>query len=218
MYESSNPTSPLYSPAESVLELPRDHAPTLRRCRTSSSLRVSGPSSSKITLVKAEPTLYLTVRHPPGPGAFTPTPSAAAALQFLTPRSGRRQRPPLSTSFSAPPSPERERTALSIPSISRAAPIDDLPRTPTSRALLDFEHPVLQRSLRARDSTPATLASVERLSRLCSNHMSCATCQTTGTNFPTCARCNQAWCSRACRLPNGRRHVCSKSTLSKSAL
>ncbi|KAJ7935618.1 hypothetical protein B0H13DRAFT_1948894, partial [Mycena leptocephala] len=190
-------------PPESIVALPR-----LRRCRTSSSL-VS--SSSKITLdlpTKTDPaSVYLTVRKGTNSvsGAFSPTGDAHAALQFfVTPV--RRRRPTV-----VPPLPER---ALTIPSISRTASssfADRVPPSPDSAPLLDFDTdyatPRPVNSL-ARDPTPPTLASLERRSRLCSNRVLCATCRTPGTNFPVCARCGVAWCSRACRLPNGVRHVC----------
>ncbi|KAJ7505344.1 hypothetical protein B0H11DRAFT_1978172 [Mycena galericulata] len=219
MFEST-PTSPLNSPADSLVPLPDDRLSrrTLRRCRTSSSLFSNSSSSSKITLAlptKADPSVYLTVRTGVNPpfGAFSPTPSAAASLQFFaTPR----RRPPMPSAWSAP-APER---TPSIPSISRTASsfsIDELPRSPQSSAaasLLDFERgyaPTLKQPIpdKYSDPTPPALASVEKRSRLCTKRMLCATCRTPGTNFPICARCGDAWCSRACRLPSGVRHVCS---------
>ncbi|RPD77809.1 hypothetical protein L226DRAFT_532579 [Lentinus tigrinus ALCF2SS1-7] len=40
----------------------------------------------------------------------------------------------------------------------------------------------------------------------------CATCGKRGSNFPTCPKCGEMWCSRACRLQksDGKRHVCAK--------
>ncbi|KAJ7670228.1 hypothetical protein B0H17DRAFT_1209454 [Mycena rosella] len=219
MFEST-PASPLHSPAESLAQLPDDpRARTLRRQRTCSSL-VS--SSSKITLdlpTKADPSLYLTVRSGKhtAVGAFSPTPDASASLQFFGPQPrSRRTLPPSawSTRTSAPP-PLR---ALSIPSISRTAPssgssISDLapsPISPAAASLLDFDRAYAPRAKRhaTSDGTPAALAALERRSRLCTSRVFCATCRTPGTNFPACARCGNAWCSRACRLPNGARHVC----------
>ncbi|KAJ7459839.1 hypothetical protein FB451DRAFT_1563542 [Mycena latifolia] len=214
MFEST-PTSPLNSPADSLAQLPDDvHTRTLRRRRTCSSL-VS--SSSKITLdlpTKADPSVYLTVRsgRHTAVGAFSPTADATASLQFFT-----------SKAKSPPPSawttPRRSATApacttLSIPSISRTASsfgASDLAPSPTSPAaasLLDFDRNCAPKRTMSADSTPPALASLERRSRLCANRVFCATCRTPGTNFPACARCGSAWCSRACRLPGGKRHVC----------
>ncbi|KAJ7780629.1 hypothetical protein DFH07DRAFT_792976 [Mycena maculata] len=212
MFEST-PTSTLNSPADSLVQLP-DRVPrrTLRRC-TSSSLF---SESSKITLnlpTKAEPSVYLTVRTSVNPfGSFSPTPPATASLQFFATPS----RPPSAWST---PAPKRTR---SIPSISRTASsfsIDELARSPISpvtASLLDFEHDYAPASKhqpiplpdRPRDATAPALASLEKRSRL-TKRVHCATCRTPGTNFPACARCGDAWCSRVCRLPNGVRHVCS---------
>ncbi|KAF7365241.1 hypothetical protein MVEN_00395900 [Mycena venus] len=214
MYESAE-ASPLNSPADSLVALPDDR-PRLRRCRTSSSLSVFSACSSKITLdlpTKTDPSVYLTVRTGTHSafGAFSPTPDAHSSLQFFaTPV--RRKRPTV-----VPPVPERSHT---IPSISRTAPslADRVPPSPSSAPLLDFDTDyatpcrVLGSPAPIHDPTPPTLASVERRSRLCSNRMLCATCRTSGTNFPACARCGAAWCSRACRLPNGVRHVCPAAT------
>ena len=40
----------------------------------------------------------------------------------------------------------------------------------------------------------------------------CATCGKRGSNFPTCPKCGEMWCSRACRLQkgDGKRHICAK--------
>ncbi|KAJ6584949.1 hypothetical protein B0H19DRAFT_1059270 [Mycena capillaripes] len=203
MFESTE-ASPLNSPADSLAALPDDERPRLRRCRTSSSLASSlFSSSSKITLdlpTKTVPSIYLTVRSNSAFGAFSPTPDAHAALRFFaTPT--RKQRPTLIM-----PVPERAHT---IPSISRTAPSisDRAPPSPASAPLLDFDTDYAKRKA-PHDSTPPSLASLERRSRLCANRVFCATCRTSGTSFPACPRCGAAWCSRACRLPNGVRHAC----------
>lgn len=55
------------------------------------------------------------------------------------------------------------------------------------------------------------LESLEGSSKL-SVKMCCATCQVAGTNFPSCPRCGEMWCSRQCRLQGtgGKRHACAK--------
>ncbi|KAI0720486.1 hypothetical protein C8T65DRAFT_633160 [Cerioporus squamosus] len=42
----------------------------------------------------------------------------------------------------------------------------------------------------------------------------CATCGKRGSNFPTCPKCGEMWCSRVCRLQkgDGKRHICAKKT------
>jgi hypothetical protein len=59
------------------------------------------------------------------------------------------------------------------------------------------------------------LAAVEDASRF-SVKCVCAVCGRRGANYPTCAECEQTFCSRACRTGMGdemrkRRHVCGKS-------
>ncbi|TRM60512.1 hypothetical protein BD626DRAFT_571585 [Schizophyllum amplum] len=51
------------------------------------------------------------------------------------------------------------------------------------------------------------LARLERESRVCAGVV-CATCGCSGQGFPKCPRCSQQWCSRECRMPGGKRHVC----------
>ncbi|KAF7346305.1 hypothetical protein MSAN_01857900 [Mycena sanguinolenta] len=200
--------SPLNSPAESVDG--DDERPRLRRVRTASS-----PSLRDLSLrEKSSASVYLTVRTGAHSvfGAFSPTPSAHSALEFfVSPRKRRPVVPPV------PPLPQR---ALTIPSISRTAPFNAdraTPVSPSSAPLLDFDtgyatpRPPPRSSstpLHADVGTPPALASLERRSRLSSTRMQCATCRAPGANFPTCPRCGAAWCSRACRIPNGVRHVC----------
>ncbi|TFK91108.1 hypothetical protein K466DRAFT_515938 [Polyporus arcularius HHB13444] len=42
----------------------------------------------------------------------------------------------------------------------------------------------------------------------------CATCGIRGSNFPTCPKCGEMWCSRVCRLQksDGKRHICAKKS------
>ncbi|KAJ7031523.1 hypothetical protein C8F04DRAFT_1110533 [Mycena alexandri] len=206
MFESTE-ASPLHSPAESLAALPGSTRPRLRRSR-------STVSSSKITLdfpTKTDPSVYLTVRsgNHSAFGAFSPTPDAQPLLQFFaTPK---RRRPPI-----PPPMPVRAQT---IPSISRTASSFSIAAErsstpPSASPLFDFDRgyvtprPIPPSSPVSHSGTPPALASLERRSRFCAKRVFCATCNVPGTNFPSCARCGAAWCSRACRLPNGARHVC----------
>ncbi|KAJ6559216.1 hypothetical protein DFH09DRAFT_1162250 [Mycena vulgaris] len=212
MFEST-PTSPLNSPADSLSTLPdtdpRPGTRTVRRRRTCSSLFSSSSKSTLDMPTKADPSIYLTVRsgnHTAG-GAFSPTPSAAAALQFFTATAHPARRPPMPSAWTTPV-PVRGHT---IPSISRTASSFDvghLSSSPDSSSLLDFDRDCAPKRFPV-DSTPPALASLEKRSRLCTKRVFCATCRTPGTNFPACARCGSAWCSRACRLPGGVRHVCT---------
>ncbi|KAJ7863146.1 hypothetical protein B0H14DRAFT_3863011 [Mycena olivaceomarginata] len=192
MLQSTEP-SPLSSPPTYLAGLPYDR---LRRSRTASSLSLSSASSSRFTLdmpMKSDPSVYLTIRSGPNStvGAFSPTPDAQTALDARSP---------------FPPS-----AALHPP--SQTAP----PPSPSSAPLLDFDtdYATPRSTSPIRDATPPALASLERRSRLCSARVVCATCRTPGTNFPACPRCSAAWCSRACRLPNGARHVCRAAATPK---
>jgi hypothetical protein len=61
------------------------------------------------------------------------------------------------------------------------------------------------------DDNPAklhpVLEAVERGSKL-SCRTICSSCRKAGTNFPRCPRCDEMWCSRACRLQGGKKHTC----------
>ncbi|KAF8442913.1 hypothetical protein L210DRAFT_3534431 [Boletus edulis BED1] len=64
----------------------------------------------------------------------------------------------------------------------------------------------------SNDDNPAklhpVLEAVERGSKL-SCRTICFTCRKAGTNFPRCPRCDETWCSRACRLQGGKKHNCA---------
>ncbi|KAJ7095889.1 hypothetical protein B0H15DRAFT_827498 [Mycena belliarum] len=201
----SSPDSPLSSSADSLTRPRR----LLRRTTSSISLL---SSSSKITLdfpSKADPSVYLTVRggrH--ALGAFCPTPDAASALQPFARRTPKRLW--LAPASPAPGHPPLR--PLSIPSISRTVAFAASPVSPATEPLLDFDrdYTAPKRAL-TTDGTPPALAALERRSRLCTARVFCATCRAPGTNFPACARCASAWCSRECRLAGGKRHVCLSS-------
>ncbi|KAH0832063.1 hypothetical protein J3R83DRAFT_12971 [Lanmaoa asiatica] len=52
------------------------------------------------------------------------------------------------------------------------------------------------------------LAAVEKGSKLSCKTI-CSTCMKAGTNFPRCPRCDEMWCSRACRLQGAKKHICA---------
>ena len=62
------------------------------------------------------------------------------------------------------------------------------------------------------DGNPAKLHPVleaaEKASKF-SCKTKCSTCRKAGTNFPRCPRCDEMWCSRACRLQGGKKHTCA---------
>ncbi|THV05303.1 hypothetical protein K435DRAFT_961376 [Dendrothele bispora CBS 962.96] len=58
------------------------------------------------------------------------------------------------------------------------------------------------------------LDSLEQNSKLCVKQMRCATCGKIGSDYPRCGKCGEMWCSRACRLHNGKRHQCHTRTAS----
>lgn len=58
------------------------------------------------------------------------------------------------------------------------------------------------------DTLPPVLKAIERSSRLSCRSI-CSACMKQGTNFPRCPRCDEMWCSRACRLQGGKKHVCA---------
>ncbi|KAF9221629.1 hypothetical protein BS17DRAFT_711153 [Gyrodon lividus] len=109
-------------------------------------------------------------------------------LSFFQPLSGSRRSPSISRTLStdydwdAPPT-----NSASSPSTS-APPSPLMDNKPTKL------HPVLE--------------AVEKGSKF-SCRTICATCMKSGRDFPRCARCGEMWCSRACRLPGGKKHVCA---------
>ncbi|KAI0072864.1 hypothetical protein K474DRAFT_1667299 [Panus rudis PR-1116 ss-1] len=58
-----------------------------------------------------------------------------------------------------------------------------------------------------------TLAGIEQASRF-RIPANCVTCKRTGSNFPSCSKCGDMWCSRRCRLTacQGGSHVCHPRT------
>ncbi|KAI0335916.1 hypothetical protein GY45DRAFT_1350624 [Cubamyces sp. BRFM 1775] len=116
-----------------------------------------------------------------------------------------------SPDFSSSPSPlpseasePRSRTRSSARSASPTPSIDSLdtassseaPATPKTHSI--FAHELLP-----------TLDDLERASRF-RVESKCVRCHRTGSNFPSCAKCGERWCSRECRLQGhrGATHAC----------
>lgn len=99
--------------------------------------------------------------------------------------------PPRSTARSTrtPPTPSVRRRKSSCSRI----PSPKLDNSSGPSAFTDL-HPVLAR--------------LERDSKFFKAKVRCSTCGKTGAGFPMCGRCGEMWCSRECRVGNGKRHVC----------
>jgi hypothetical protein len=212
--------------------------PSRYRERSISLISMPSSRSKKllIDIPKTPPTSVLTVR--PGPsdaiGSFTTTSSASAFLQKLAFSNAvlrpthrhvqhRRQKScpaPVwthddispSRSPSAPTSPiSMDSPQLSPPSISRTSssfsPSDNESAATSQTALSDSLSLGEKKQATEFNKINPILASLERKSRLCSRTI-CVTCSKTGLDFPKCAKCGDMWCSRACRLKGGKRHVC----------
>ncbi|KAG8214602.1 hypothetical protein J3R82DRAFT_9672 [Butyriboletus roseoflavus] len=111
-------------------------------------------------------------------------------LSFFQPLSGSRQSPSITRTLLTDfdwGGPSRD-TVASSPRIFLPSPLVDNDANATKI------HPVL--------------AAVERGSKL-SRRTICSACMKAGTNFPRCARCDDMWCSRACRLQGGKKHICA---------
>ncbi|KAF9077652.1 hypothetical protein BDP27DRAFT_483019 [Rhodocollybia butyracea] len=53
------------------------------------------------------------------------------------------------------------------------------------------------------------LSELERRSKLCNTIVGCATCGKLGSDYPRCGNCGEMWCSRSCRLRDGKKHICA---------
>lgn len=99
---------------------------------------------------------------------------------------------------------ERDHSASPPRPISRSSSQDSLSTAPSSEApATPKSHSPLLPEFRP------TLADLEQASRF-RVHAVCTTCRKTGSNFPSCSRCGETWCSRNCRLKgsSGARHTC----------
>jgi hypothetical protein len=104
-----------------------------------------------------------------------------------------------STSSSRKTIPKITRTTTPSSSVidppSPSSSVSSLSTTGRQRSTDSERHPVLAR--------------LERQSRICTQLSQCSTCSTKGNDFPRCPKCNDMWCSRACRLVGGKTHICS---------
>ncbi|KAI0652784.1 hypothetical protein C8Q70DRAFT_763767 [Cubamyces menziesii] len=134
-------------------------------------------------------------------------PSRAPTRTFARGRDASSYSPDSSSSPSPLPSEaseQRSRTRSSARSASPTPSIDSLdtassseaPATPKTHSI--FAHELLP-----------TLDDLERASRF-RVESKCVRCHRTGSNFPSCAKCGERWCSRECRLQGhrGATHAC----------
>jgi len=58
------------------------------------------------------------------------------------------------------------------------------------------------------------LSELERRSKLCNTIVGCATCGKLGSDYPRCGNCGEMWCSRSCRLRDGKKtYLCIEGFL-----
>ncbi|OSD07238.1 hypothetical protein PYCCODRAFT_1422034 [Trametes coccinea BRFM310] len=200
--------------------------PVHKRGRTMSSPRVSEITSPTLPIPPKSPALSsIDLENHDATATYTYFSSARnALLAFVggTPVEERPSRAPTRTFFhdrvSASRSPDssstsspprsamehRSRTRSSARSISPAPSIDSLDTASSSEAPAT---PKTQ-SILAHELLP-TLDDLERSSRFRVDSK-CMHCHRTGSNFPSCAKCGERWCSRQCRLQGqrGAAHAC----------
>ncbi|KAI9058340.1 hypothetical protein FKP32DRAFT_1669228 [Trametes sanguinea] len=134
-------------------------------------------------------------------------PSRAPTRTFFHDRVPASRSPDSSSSGSLIPSEAMEhhsRTRSSARSTSRTPSIDSLDTASSSEApATPKAHSIL-----AHEILP-TLDDLERTSRFRVDSK-CMHCHRTGSNFPSCAKCGERWCSRECRLQGqrGAAHAC----------
>lgn len=96
------------------------------------------------------------------------------------------------------------------------SPSRSLRRSPSNESLATASSSEAPATPRAHSpllsSISAPLADLEHTSRF-RVHAVCAACKKTGSNFPSCAKCGETWCSRDCRVKgsNALRHICRGS-------
>lgn len=149
-------------------------------------------------------------------GSFIPLPSATTTLKVFasysnspSPPSRRRRRVTFAFDDRTPQSSDNEGSSLSpkIPYITRTQPSSPIfPPSPTSSSSSIMHHN--PHSNMSSDLHPI-LASLERKSRICTRATQCSTCGKPGADFPRCSKCGEMWCSRPCRLVDGKRHICA---------
>ncbi|KAJ7485865.1 hypothetical protein FB451DRAFT_1554665 [Mycena latifolia] len=191
-----------------------------RRRRTLSTVSIpTAGSESKIHVALPARAVPRSAEKDVAVGAFTLAgPSARAALRGLAPN-------PLA--LPADPDAEYAYAAYRPPSARAPLPGDSPPASPACSfdsvpAFIRTAPPffsgdgarrnVKEKAKETPRAQPQTrihpvLDALERGSRMGTGHMACAACGTLGSNFPRCAKCAQAWCSRECRLSSV--HRCS---------
>ncbi|KAF9568785.1 hypothetical protein CPC08DRAFT_354872 [Agrocybe pediades] len=198
--------------------LPSTHTHTRQRTRTSSIFSASSGTSlaSIFEISKSSSTSGVSQRPDKHQayGSFVPVRSATPTLQefvLYSVRTPRRRKVTFDdrVSFSHDVDDSDEYYSSDIPSITRTFPSlsYDCPPSPTSSSSSTSIHTPEPRD--ASELHPI-LAKLERKSKFCGNVAQCSTCRKKGADFPRCAKCGDMWCSRACRLVDGKRHVCTK--------
>ncbi|KAI0354948.1 hypothetical protein OH77DRAFT_373272 [Trametes cingulata] len=192
--------------------------PSFARGRTMSSTRVASALSPSIPIPPKSPALsYIDLDSPDATPTYNHFSSARDALRLFvggTPVDERPSRAPTRTFFrdrvpasrspdsvEASPSPppsevseRRSRTRSSARSPSRSPSIDSVDTASSSEApATPKTHSILAHEL------PPSLDDLERTSRY-TVESKCASCHRSGSNFPSCAKCGEQWCSRECRL------------------
>ncbi|KAJ3731091.1 hypothetical protein DFJ43DRAFT_449231 [Lentinula guzmanii] len=105
----------------------------------------------------------------------------------------------------SPTSSSRSSRATSIPGITRTSSYDTHSSVSSSPSLSD--ETLLPTRLKPTEMNPI-LSDLERKSKLCSSVIGCATCGKPGSDYPRCGKCGEMWCSRPCRLRDGKKHLC----------
>lgn len=188
--------------------------PAMARGRTMSTPRVAAPTSPAIPIAPKSPALsYIDLETHDATPSFNYLSSARDALLTVvgsTPiderpsrsptRSFFRDRAPVSRSpdsdSSPPPFPsasDRSHTYTRNRSASRTPSIDSLDTASSSEAPATprTHTDVLAHELPSLDD-------LERASRF-RVQSTCTHCHRAGSNFPSCAKCGERWCSRECR-------------------
>ncbi|KAI1789606.1 hypothetical protein LXA43DRAFT_558970 [Ganoderma leucocontextum] len=130
-----------------------------------------------------------TSRSPDPQGLSSPSPSSSPA-----------------SSRSRRESEQHSRTRSSARSSSRSPSIDSLDTASSSEAPAT---PKTQ-SMLPQDLPPVTVSPLEELERSSRFRVPCVcmTCKRAGSNYPSCGKCGEMWCSRECRTGAARTHVC----------
>ncbi|KAI0720485.1 hypothetical protein C8T65DRAFT_791448 [Cerioporus squamosus] len=92
----------------------------------------------------------------------------------------------------------RGRSPSPTPSIDSVdtASSSEAPATPRTNSILAHELPA-----------SSSLEELERTSRFRVPGV-CTSCKRAGSNFPSCAKCGETWCSRECRVGTAGTHAC----------